>query len=118
MDRFNQSMLCHATCPVRDVAIDDADPGTSLVNPFSRKESHSSSAVITYKVLTLLTWVLSVVVSIYYSVRSPADELKYGRTLAGQNALHPSGFSLNFPLLDVYLYVLRAPPLSSQTPSR
>lgn len=79
------------------------------MNPFSRKESHSSSAVITYKVLTLLTWILSVVVSIYYSVKSPADDLKYGRTLAGQNALHPSGFSLSFPLVDVYLYVLLAP---------
>lgn len=75
------------------------------MNPFSKKESHSPSAVITYKVLTLLTWALAVVFSIYYSIDSPADDLKHGRTIPGQNALHISGFTLNFPLVDVYLYV-------------
>lgn len=75
----------------------------TLVNPFSKKESHSPNAIITYKVLTLLTWLLSVVVSVYYSVESPADDLKHGRTIAGQNYLNPSGFTLNFPLVDLYL---------------
>ncbi|KAF3767361.1 DUF1774-domain-containing protein [Cryphonectria parasitica EP155] len=76
------------------------------INPFSKRESHSPSAVITYKVLTLLTWLLSVVISVYYTVASPADELKHGRTIPGQNFLHPSGFSLNFPLVDAYFIVL------------
>lgn len=80
-----------------------------IVNPFSKRESHSSSAVITYKVLTAITWLLSVIVSIHYSVVSPADELKYGRTIQGQNALHPSGFTLNFVLVDVYLCVPCSP---------
>lgn len=61
--------------------------------------------MITYKVLTLLTWLLSVVVSVYYSVHSPADDLKHGRTINGQNWLHLSGFTLNFVLVYIYLYV-------------
>ncbi|CAN8102963.1 unnamed protein product [Discula destructiva] len=76
------------------------------VNPFSKKESHSPRAIITYKVLTILSWLLSVVVSIYYTVRSPTDDLRYGRTLPGQNYLHPSGFTLNFSLVYFYFIVL------------
>ncbi|KAJ0113845.1 ATP synthase F0 [Diaporthe amygdali] len=76
------------------------------INPFSKRESHSPAAVITYKVLTILTWLLSVVVSVYYSVRSPADDIKHGRTIEGQNYLHWSGFTLNFVLVYVYFIVL------------
>lgn len=94
--------VCRTSCPRRQ---DHHADSAALVNPFSKRESHSSSTVITYKVLTVLTWLLSVIVSIYYSVESPADDLKHGRTIVGQNALHPSGFTLNFVLVDIYLSV-------------
>lgn len=75
-------------------------------NPFAKRESHPPAAVITYKVLTILTWLLSVIVSVYYSARSPADDIKHGRTIEGQNYLHWSGFTLNFVLVYVYFIIL------------
>lgn len=53
----------------------------------------------------MLTWLLSVVVSVYYSVNSPADDLEHGRTIGGQNWLNPSGFTLNIVLVYIYLCV-------------
>lgn len=73
---------------------------TVTVNPFSKKESRSPKEVITYKVLTILSWLLSVVVSVYYSTHSPAHDYL---TIPGQNLLHPSGFTLNFGLVYFYL---------------
>lgn len=73
---------------------------TVAVNPFSKKESHTSKEIITYKVLTILSWLLSVIVSVYYSIESPADKLF---TIAGQNYAHRSGFTLNFDLVYLYL---------------
>jgi len=70
------------------------------VNPFSQKESHTSKEIITYKVLTILSWLLSVVVSVYYTIHSPADEWL---TVPGRNLVNPSGFTLNPPLVFVYL---------------
>jgi len=72
----------------------------ATVNPFSKKEAHSSKEVITYKVLTILSWLLSVVVSVYYCANSPA---RHAFTVPGQNLLHPSGFTLNFELVYLYL---------------
>lgn len=73
------------------------------MNPFAKRDEHSSSTVIAYKILTLLTWALSVIFSVYYTVASPADDIKHGRTIEGQNWLHLSGFTLNFVLVYIYL---------------
>lgn len=76
------------------------------INPFAKRESHHPAAVIAYKVLTLLTWALSVVVSVYYTVRSPNEDLKHDFTIPGQNYIHLSGFTLNFVLVDIYFVIL------------
>lgn len=70
------------------------------VNPFSKKESHTSKEIITYKVLTILSWLLSVVVSVYYSIHAPAHGFL---TVPGKSIVNPSGFSLNFHLVFLYL---------------
>lgn len=54
----------------------------------------------------MLSWILAVIPTIYYSIESPADDLRHGRTIPGQNWLHPSGFTLNFVLVDIYFIVL------------
>ncbi|KAK7721337.1 hypothetical protein SLS64_001633 [Diaporthe eres] len=85
-------------------------------NPFAKRESHPPAAVITYKVLTILTWLLSVIVSVYYSVRSPADDIKHGRTIEGQNYLHWSGFTLNFVLVG-YVWHLFSSDIEKMNPA-
>lgn len=102
MDRFNQCKSLSSRAGWRAWTPADTDHALP-VNPFAKRVSHSSSTVITYKVLTLLTWVLSVVFSVYYTVDSPADDIKHGRTIEGQNWLHLSGFTLNFVLVYIYL---------------
>lgn len=62
--------------------------------------------MIAYKVLTILSWILAVIPSIYYSIRSPADDIEHGRLIRGQNALHPSGFTMDFVLVDIYFIIL------------
>lgn len=78
-------------------------PDYHIANPFAKRETHPPAAVIAYKVLTITTWLLAVIASVYYSVRSPSDDIKHGRTIEGQNYLHLSGFTLNFVLVYIYL---------------
>jgi len=76
------------------------------LNPFSKRESHSSTSVTTYKVLTLITWVLSVVVSVYYTVHSPHDGHTIRKRIWDQNSLYPSAFSMNSVIASIYWIVL------------
>ncbi|RSL85481.1 hypothetical protein CEP52_016135 [Fusarium oligoseptatum] len=81
------------------------------LNPFSKRESHSNGAILTYKILTLLTWILSVVVSVYYTVRRPEDGHTRNRTIWEQNHMYPTAFSLNSTITSIYwifLFFLQA----------
>jgi hypothetical protein len=62
--------------------------------------------VTTYKVLTLITWVLSVVVSVYYTVHSPHDGHTIRKRIWDQNSLYPSAFSMNSVIASIYWIVL------------
>ncbi|MBE3050315.1 hypothetical protein IMZ48_49035 [Candidatus Bathyarchaeota archaeon] len=42
-------------------------------NPFARRESHTNQSITGYKVLTLLSWLLAVITSVYYTVNEPRD---------------------------------------------
>ncbi|KAG6014417.1 hypothetical protein E4U43_006560 [Claviceps pusilla] len=75
-------------------------------NPFSRRESHSGSSIVTYKVLTLLTWLLSVIVSVYYVLNAPKDGFTIRRRIWDQNDLYPTAFTMSPVLGDIYWYVL------------
>jgi hypothetical protein len=75
-------------------------------NPFSRRESHTAESVIVYKVLTILTWLLSVVVSVYYCVEEPHDGYTIRRRIWDQNYLYPSAFTMNSTIADIYWVVL------------
>ncbi|KEY65062.1 hypothetical protein S7711_08452 [Stachybotrys chartarum IBT 7711] len=75
-------------------------------NPFSRREAHSSESIIVYKILTVLTWVLSVVVSVYYTVNEPHDGFTIRKRIWDQNYLYPSAFTMNSTLADIYWVIL------------
>lgn len=82
--------------------------GLSRLNPFSRRETHSAAAINTYRVLTILSWLLAVVASIYYSTWQPVN---HDGTLIRQgiwdlNRLYPSAFTLNSTIVQIFWAVL------------
>ena len=79
-----------------------ADDGIILANPFSKRETHTTAAVTTYKVLNLLTFLLVLVTSVYYTFYEPHDGKYVGRTIWGQNSAHHTAFSLNSIIASIY----------------
>jgi len=78
------------------------------INPFSKRDEHSANTVITYKILTVLSWLLVVVSTSYYSFNRPEDDVVIHRhTIWEQNATHHnSGFYLNKVITSIYWIVL------------
>ncbi|KAI0484646.1 DUF1774-domain-containing protein [Xylariaceae sp. FL0804] len=77
-----------------------------IVNPFAKRDSHTKNSVIAYKVLTIVTWLLSVVVSFYYTFHSPDDGLWHRRRIWKQNAVHPTAFRMNHIIASIYWIVM------------
>lgn len=76
---------------------------TSPVNPFSKREAHSRESVITYKVLTIVTWLLSFITTLYYSFYEPHDPYRLRHRIRDQNEFyHNTAFYLNFILIYIY----------------
>lgn len=81
------------------------------MNPFAKRDSHSKTEVRTYKILTILSWLLVVITSIYYSFHAPHDDKYKGHNIWRQNSHHPTPFSLNNAIVAIYwivLYILQA----------
>jgi len=79
----------------------------SDANPFAIRETHNVHAVWTYKVLTILTWLLTVITSIYYTYGEPQDDkVEWRNTIWGQNALYPTPFTLNALIASLYWLAL------------
>ncbi|CAJ2512796.1 Uu.00g009150.m01.CDS01 [Anthostomella pinea] len=76
------------------------------VNPFAKRDEHTKNTVITYKVLTTVTWLLSVVVSFYYTFNSPHDGNWARRRIWQQNDAYPTAFRLNSIIASIYWLVL------------
>jgi hypothetical protein len=51
----------------------------STVNPFARRESYPVQAVWIYKLLSIISWLVVVVTSVYYSFYEPEDDKEEGR---------------------------------------
>jgi len=81
-------------------------PSASSLNPFAKRESHPVQAIWTYKVLTIITWLLSVIVTIYYTYGRPQDGKHHRDTIWGQNRLHPTPFALNSLITSLYWLAL------------
>jgi len=79
----------------------------SDANPFTKRDSHTIQAVWTYKILTILTWLLNVIVSIYYTFGMPSDDKKAWRnSIWGHNSAFPTPFALNALIASLYWLVL------------
>lgn len=75
-------------------------------NPFARRDTHSRHSILTYKILTVLSWLLVVIVQGYYVHHRPEEGgFKY-RSIWGQSAAHPTPFTINKIFVDVYWVVL------------
>jgi hypothetical protein len=73
-----------------------------VVNPFGKHETHSFRSILTYKILTFLSWVLSVGVSVYYVLYEPTDGFTIRKRIWDQNYLYPTAFTMNDIIVDVY----------------
>lgn len=73
-----------------------------LVNPFAKRDSHSRNSVITYKILTIVTWLLSVIVSVYYTFNYDYDKKHPHHRLWDVNYRFPTGFTLNYLIASLY----------------
>ncbi|KAH9206011.1 hypothetical protein DL95DRAFT_79297 [Leptodontidium sp. 2 PMI_412] len=81
--------------------------GFSQANPFARRESHNVQAIWTYKVLTILTYLLVVITSVNYTFAHPNDDKKHWRnTIWGQNKAFPTPFALNALMGSLYWLAL------------
>ncbi|KAI1327120.1 DUF1774-domain-containing protein [Xylariaceae sp. FL0255] len=81
------------------------------INPFAKRDSHSKNTLITYKILTTLTWILSVVSSFYYTYHSPDDGVWPRHRIWKQNDLYLTAFRMNHIIASIYwivLFVLQA----------
>ncbi|MCJ1366060.1 hypothetical protein MMC16_005185 [Acarospora aff. strigata] len=80
------------------------------VNPFMKRESHTRGSLVAYKVLTILSWLLVLVLGILYTFNAPDDGPSGGkharRTIWGQNRAHPTPFSLNKIITSLYWIIL------------
>jgi len=75
----------------------------SSVNPFSRRETHPVQAVWTYKVLTIVTWLVNVIACIYYTFGAPNDDkVAWRKSIWGHNTANPTPFSLNALIASLY----------------
>ena len=77
-------------------------------NPFAKREEFTSRNLLAYKILTILSWLLLVVVGAYYTFRKPLD--CHGKhlchTIWGQNKHHPTPFSLDAIVTNVYWIIV------------
>ncbi|KAH8679045.1 hypothetical protein BGZ60DRAFT_525774 [Tricladium varicosporioides] len=79
----------------------------SDANPFARRETYHVKAVWTYKVLTILTWIVNVLACIYYTYGAPLDDKKEWRnTIWGHNRAYATPFQLNALIASLYWLVL------------
>jgi hypothetical protein len=76
------------------------------INPFAKRDSHSASSVVWYKILTLASWLLSVIVTVYYTLERPHDGKRHSGTIWHQNHDHHSGFTLSPVITSIYWIVL------------
>jgi len=75
-------------------------------NPFAKREAHSTSAVRTHKFLTIVTWILAFIVSVYYTTHAPHDGYTIRRRIWDQNYAYPSAFTMNHVIADIFWIVL------------
>lgn len=72
------------------------------MNPFAKRDEQTAGSVTTYKVLTILSWLLSVVVSFYYSTHIPEDGYSFRRRIWDMNEIYRTAFTMNSIIAEIY----------------
>jgi len=72
------------------------------VNPFAKRDEHSKNTIVTYKVLTVVTWLLSVIVSFEYTINDPQDGPYHRRSIWRQNDHYLTAFRMNHIITTIY----------------
>ncbi|KAM0449071.1 hypothetical protein ACHAPV_007761 [Trichoderma viride] len=80
--------------------------GWDAWNPFSRRETHSHGSVLAYKIFVLLTWLVSVIVSVYYSAGVNHQKVNLHQAIWYLNDHYRTAFTMNHVLAEVYWVVL------------
>lgn len=77
-------------------------------NPFVKREEFSSSNLLAYKILTIFSWLLLVVVGAFYTFTSPGDchHKKHCHTIWGQNSHLYTPFALNSVVTSIYWVIV------------
>ncbi|KAF8461341.1 hypothetical protein BDZ91DRAFT_772821 [Kalaharituber pfeilii] len=81
-------------------------------NPFARQQEATRANVLTYKILTFLTWLLSIVTTLYYTTHVPWDghehpsKHHHRHTTFGQSYAHPTPFTINHVFVGIYWIAL------------
>ncbi|KAJ9499774.1 hypothetical protein LTR99_000404 [Exophiala xenobiotica] len=77
-------------------------------NPFAKREDFTKNHLIAYKVLTIVSWLLLVIVGAYYTFSRPADcgHKHVCHTIWGQNSHRRTPFSLNSVVTSIYWVVI------------
>ncbi|KAI6345497.1 hypothetical protein MCOR28_003565 [Pyricularia oryzae] len=78
----------------------------SNINPFSKRDSHSANAVFTYKILTITSWLLSLLSSVYYTFNDDHDAFHIRRRIWDINDLYLTGFRLDHMITSLYWLAL------------
>lgn len=90
-----------------DASDQDAPKGQSSMNPFGRREEHARFSITTYKVLTVLSWALAVVTSVFYTFHSPGKhDGPHNHRIWKQNKYRATPFAPNSIIVSVYWIVL------------
>lgn len=80
----------------------------AFYNPFSRRQEVTRANIIWYRVLTIASWILSFIPTIYYTYHaphhhaSPHDHYHHRHTTFGQSWAHPTPFSINHAMVGIY----------------
>jgi hypothetical protein len=77
------------------------------INPFAKRDSHSAGSVVTYKVLTVVSWLMSLIVSVYYTFPKGEWNHRYHpRTLWDADFYHPTGFTQHYLMTSLFWLAL------------
>lgn len=80
--------------------------GMNSLNPFAKRESYTSRCVRVYQALTILSWLLAVLTSIYYAFNYPTDGRYPRRSIWEQNRHFHTPFTMNSLIASLYFLVL------------
>ncbi|KAF2091516.1 DUF1774-domain-containing protein [Saccharata proteae CBS 121410] len=80
----------------------------ATVNPFQAREEHPRRNVVLYKICTVVSWLIVVITSIYYTFERPVKSQNppFRRTIWGQNHAHHTPFAMNPIITSVYWLIL------------